>query len=119
MVAEGVIVPDFNTRDASLPLQVLSLESKARKRKNPVSRAERGVAIDDDMRMKMVACAQFHVFTDDAVRTNETSFANPGSGMNNSGRMDAQHFRFQIADRRLFTDSRCVQGCADHCEDFV
>lgn len=93
------MAPDHRPVDAALDLRVLRPQADAAKRIDVILPPEAGVAVDDDVRMQPALLTDFHMFTDDAIRSDRTTGADLRRPVNDRRGMD--QFRFLFGGHKL------------------
>ena len=81
--AERVVIAYLRPRQATLPFQVLGLESDAGERKDVIAFPQPRVAINHHVRVKAAGRPQLHVLSDDAIRPYLAAGANLRVRMDN------------------------------------
>jgi len=66
--ADCVVIANLDTRDATLPFQVLRPQSDAGERKDIISLSQPRVTVNDHVGMQFAPLAQYHVLSNDAIR---------------------------------------------------
>src|SRR5258708_37669619 len=85
---EGVVIADLGAGNAPFPFQVLGLETNAGEREELIASANRGVAVNNNMRIQPAAGANHSVAAHNTIGANLTPGADLRAGMDHRRRMD-------------------------------